>query len=74
MIEVQIYDDIANKSEQVWMSAWGMDNCVFSADVAKRVLRDNPDEQEIKFNIHCNGGSVEKSEKKPPRSWRKVPP
>ena len=58
MLEVQIYDDIANKSEQVWLSAWGMDNCIFSADVVKRVLRDNPDEKDIKFNIHCNGGSV----------------
>jgi len=58
MLEVQIYDNIANKEEQVWLSAWGMDDCIFSADVVKRVLRDNPDEKDIKFNIHCNGGSV----------------
>ena len=58
MLEVQIYDDIANKQEQVWLSAWGMDDCIFSADVVKRVLKDNPAEKDIKFNIHCNGGSV----------------
>ena len=58
MLEVQIYDDIANKSEQVWLSAWGMDDCIFSADVVKRVLKDNPEVKDIKFNIHCNGGSV----------------
>jgi ATP-dependent protease ClpP protease subunit len=58
MLEVQIYDDIANKSQQVWLSAFGMDDCVFSADVVKKVLRDNPGEKNIKFNIHCNGGSV----------------
>lgn len=58
MLEVQIYDDIGNKSEQVWLSAWGMDDCIFSADVVKRVLRDNPDDKDIRFNIHCNGGSV----------------
>ena len=51
MLEVQIYDEIANKSEQVWLSAWGMDDCIFSADVVKRVLRDNPDEKDIKFNM-----------------------
>jgi ATP-dependent Clp protease protease subunit len=58
MLEVQIYDNIANKSEQAWLSAWGMDDCIFSADVVKKLFRDNPDEKEIKFNIHCNGGSV----------------
>jgi ATP-dependent protease ClpP protease subunit len=35
-----------------------MDDCVFSADVVRRTLRDHPDEKDIRFNIHCNGGSV----------------
>jgi ATP-dependent Clp protease protease subunit len=58
MLEIQIYDDIANKREQVFLSAFGMDNCIFSADVVNRVLKENPNEKDIKFNIHCNGGSV----------------
>jgi ATP-dependent Clp protease protease subunit len=58
MLEIQIYDDIANKSEQIWLSACGMDDCVFSADVVKKILRENPHEKDLKFNIHSNGGSV----------------
>jgi ATP-dependent protease ClpP protease subunit len=58
MLEVQIYDEIANKSEQVWLSAWGMEDCIFSADIVNKIFLDNPDEKDIKFNIHCNGGSV----------------
>ncbi|MCL1936815.1 MAG: ATP-dependent Clp protease proteolytic subunit [Candidatus Azobacteroides sp.] len=58
MLEVQIYDDIANKKEQAWLSLFGMDDCVFSADTMHKILRDHPNEKEIKFNIHCDGGSV----------------
>jgi ATP-dependent Clp protease protease subunit len=58
MLEVQIYDDIDNKKSQTFLSAWGMDDCIFSADTVKRVLRENPDEKDIKFDIHCDGGSV----------------
>ncbi|MCL1938344.1 MAG: hypothetical protein FWF52_08125 [Candidatus Azobacteroides sp.] len=58
MLEVQIYDDIANKKEHAWLSLFGMDDCVFSADTIHKILWDYPNEKEIKFNIHCDGGFV----------------
>lgn len=58
MLEVKIYNDIANKDAQVFMSLFGMDDCVFSAELVRNLLNDNPTEKDIKFNIHCNGGEV----------------
>jgi ATP-dependent protease ClpP protease subunit len=37
---------------------FGMEDCIFSADVVKKLLLDNPDEKEIRLNIHCDGGLI----------------
>lgn len=58
MIEVNVYSDIANKKEGIWLSMFGLENAVFSADLVKKVFSDNKNEKEFKFNIHCDGGSV----------------
>lgn len=36
----------------------GLPDTVFSVDTVKNLLQTNPTEQEFKFNIHCDGGSV----------------
>lgn len=58
MLEVQIYNNIGSKSEQIMLSAFGMEDCIFSADTLNKILHGNPEEKDIKFNIHCDGGSV----------------
>ncbi len=58
MKEINVYNDIANKREQIFMSMWGMDDVIFSADTVKKILSENENETDLKFNIHCNGGSV----------------
>jgi ATP-dependent Clp protease protease subunit len=41
------------------MAMWGADqDVVFSLDTFQRILDENPDENDFKFNIHCDGGSV----------------
>lgn len=56
MIEIDIHNDIANAND-LW-ATWGGEFEVVSLDMFKNILRNNPEEQEIKLNIHCNGGSV----------------
>lgn len=58
MIEVDIYNDIAPKSEGVFMSMFGIEDAIVSADSIKQVFAKNKGESDFKFNIHCNGGSV----------------
>lgn len=59
MIEIKVYDDIANKKEGIWMSMFGIEDTVFSADMVKNVFARNKNEKEFKFDIHCNGGSTD---------------
>lgn len=58
MVEINVYNDIANKKDGVFMSMFGMDDAVFSADKVKDIFSKNTKEKEFKFNIHCDGGSV----------------
>lgn len=58
MVEANIYTDIANKKDGIFLSMLGIPDAVFSVDTVKNLLHDNPTEQEFKFNIHCDGGSV----------------
>lgn len=37
---------------------FGMEDCIFSADVVKKLLQDSPEGEEIKLNIHCSGGLI----------------
>ena len=56
MIEIDIHNDIANAND-LW-ATWGGEIQVVSLDMFKNILRENPDETDLKLNIHCNGGSV----------------
>lgn len=56
MIEIDIHNDIANAND-LW-ATWGGEIQVVSLDMFKNILRNNPDETDLKLNIHCNGGSV----------------
>ena len=56
MIEINVYKPI--DSEDIFAAWWGMEDCVFSADAVHRIFNENPSENEFKFNINCDGGSV----------------
>lgn len=58
MVEINVYSDIANKKEGIWMSMFGIEDAVFSADTVKNLFSTNKSEKEFRFNIHCDGGSV----------------
>lgn len=56
MVEINVYKVI--NQEDVFFSFFGFDEMSFSADTIHRVFEENPDENEFKFNINCDGGSV----------------
>lgn len=58
MVEIQVYNDIANKKEGIWMSMFGIEDTVFSADTVKNIFERNKEEKDFRFNIHCDGGST----------------
>lgn len=58
MIEVKLHQPIAN-AESGWMYCLDGEEGVFSLDFVQRLFAEHPDEQDFKFNIHCNGGEVE---------------
>ena len=57
MLEIKLHEVIDAES-QAWIYEWfGMDR-PFSLETLQQLLEDNPDEKDIKLNIHCDGGSV----------------
>lgn len=58
MVDVKVYSDIANQKDGIFLSMMGMSDAVFSADIVNSIFQQHPDEQEFRFNIHCDGGSV----------------
>lgn len=58
MIKIRLYNPIANK-DNAWWYSWDGESGVFSLDYVQRVFRENPDEKDFLFNIHCLGGEVE---------------
>jgi ATP-dependent Clp endopeptidase proteolytic subunit ClpP len=58
MIEINIHKDIANEKEGIFLSMFGLDSGVFSVETVKNIFEENAEEQDFKFNIHCDGGSV----------------
>ena len=58
MIKIRLYNPIANKDNDWWYS-WDGESGVFSLDYVQRVFKENPDENDFQFNIHCLGGEVE---------------
>jgi ATP-dependent Clp protease protease subunit len=59
MVEIKLHLPISSEEDNRWMAMWGADqDVVFSLDTFQRILDENPDENDFKFNIHCDGGSV----------------
>jgi ATP-dependent protease ClpP protease subunit len=58
MVEIKVYDDIANKNEKMPMEAFEVHGQVFSADAVRNIFSKNAKERDFRFNIHCNGGYV----------------
>ena len=56
MVEIDIYKPIDR--EDPFMSFFGWDDLVFSADNIHRAFDENPTEKDFRFNINCDGGSV----------------
>ena len=59
MVEIKLHLPISSEEDNRWMATWGADqDVVFSLDTFQRILDENPNENDFKFNIHCDGGSV----------------
>ena len=59
MVEIKLHLPISSEDDNRWMAMWGADqDVVFSLDTFQTILEENPDENDFKFNIHCDGGSV----------------
>ena len=57
MLEIKLHEVIDAES-QAWIYEWfGMDR-PFSLETLQELLEQNPNEHDIKLNIHCDGGSV----------------
>lgn len=56
MVEIDIYKPIDR--EDPFMSFFGWDDLAFSADNIHRAFDENPTEEDFRFNINCDGGSV----------------
>ncbi len=57
MLEIKLHEVIDAES-QAWIYEWfGMPH-PFTLETLQKLLEDNPDEHDIKLNIHCDGGSV----------------
>lgn len=59
MVEIKLHLPISSEEDNRWMAMWGVNqDVVFSLDTFQRILEENPNENDFKFNIHCDGGSV----------------
>jgi ATP-dependent protease ClpP protease subunit len=57
MLEIDVKNDIENENDVFcWFDE---EPKVFSLQTVKDIIANNPNEDEIKLNIHCRGGSVE---------------
>lgn len=57
MKEIKVYKPI--DKEDIFFSFFGEDDPFsFSADAIHKIIDDNPEETDFKFNINCDGGSV----------------
>lgn len=56
MVEIKVYKPI--DKEDVFFSFFEEEEFTFSADTIHRIFEEYPDENEFKFNIDCDGGTV----------------
>lgn len=59
MVDIKLHIPIGSEDENQWAASWGIEeDAVFSLETFNRILEENPDEKDFRFNIHCDGGSV----------------
>ncbi len=58
MVEVKLHIPIGPETDNRWMAMWGEENAFFSTETLDKIFQSNKDDNDIKFNIHCDGGSV----------------
>lgn len=59
MVEIKLHLPISSEEDNRWMAMWGVNqDVVFSLGTFQKILSDNPNENDFRFNIHCDGGSV----------------
>lgn len=57
MLEIKLHEVIDAES-QAWIYEWFGMNHPFTLETLLQLLNDNPDEHDIKLQIHCDGGNV----------------
>lgn len=57
-MNVKVYSDISARGEQILFDTAGQQRQPFSAEGVKDLFASNPNEEEFRFHIHCNGGST----------------
>lgn len=57
-MNVKVYSDISARGEQVLFDTAGQQRQPFSAEGVNDLFAGNPNEEEFRFHIHCNGGST----------------
>lgn len=59
MIDIKLHLPIGTEQENKWFASWGDgENVVFSLETLQRIFTENANENDFRFNIHCDGGSV----------------
>lgn len=57
MLEIKLHE-VIDKESNAWIYEWfGMDH-PFTLETLQNLLNENPDEKDIKLQIHCDGGLV----------------
>lgn len=59
MIKIDVTLPIGSEEENRWMAMWGCEPVVFSLETIKKIIEDNPDDDELYLNFDCDGGYVD---------------
>ena len=57
MLEIKLHE-VIDKESNAWIYEWIGANHPFTLETLQQLLEENPDEHDIKLQIHCDGGSV----------------
>lgn len=57
MLEIRLHE-VIDKESNAWIYEWFGMNHPFTLETLQQLLNENPDEKDIKLQIHCDGGLV----------------
>ncbi len=57
MLEIKLHE-VIDKESNAWIYEWIGMNHPFTLETLQQLLEQNPDEHDIKLQIHCDGGNV----------------